>query len=436
MPRRGNATAEQSAQPVERGECRGENLHGRRMHYGWQQVRVRDLVSSGALQVSDGYRVTNAELGESGVPFVRGGDIGHHGEISHAVDDYIRPEFADRVQGKLTRAGDVAFITKGTVGRVGLVRGDQPEMVFAPQVCYWRSLDHSRFHPRFLFYLLRGSAFQASLDAVKTHGSMAADYVSIADQQTFVLDLPPVEEQRAIAEVLGALDDRIELNRQLGRNLEEVLRAAFREFVLLAPDVPAWESGALDAEVRFLNGQALQKYPPIGSESLPVIKIGELRTGVTARSARAGMNVPSVYVVDAGDLLFSWSGSLEVVVWTGGRGALNQHLFKVTSERFPRWFVRQWLLEHLPTFRAIAADKATTMGHIQRRHLTETCISVPPAPDLARLHDLLEPLDEQIVRLAVTSREIAAVRDALLPRLLSGELRIRDAEHALAEAGV
>lgn len=101
----------------------------------------------------------------------------------------------------------MAFITKGTVGRVGSVRDDQPAVVFAPQVCYWRSLDADLLDARFLFYLLSGQQFQANLDAVKTHGSMAADYVSITDQQSFLLDLPPIEDQRAISEIGGSRDE-------------------------------------------------------------------------------------------------------------------------------------------------------------------------------------------------------------------------------------
>ena len=101
----------------------------------WQQTKVDEMIRRGVLALSDGYRVRNVELGPVGIPFVRGGDIGDGG-INTAVEDHIRPEFTDRVQSKLTRPFDVAFITKGTVGRVGMVRPGQPQSVFAPQVCY------------------------------------------------------------------------------------------------------------------------------------------------------------------------------------------------------------------------------------------------------------------------------------------------------------
>ncbi|HEX2339650.1 MAG TPA: hypothetical protein VHI98_04150 [Vicinamibacterales bacterium] len=124
---------------------------------------------------------------------------------------------------------------------------------------------------------------------------------------------------------------------------------------------------------------ALQRYPPREGDELPVIKIAELRAGTSVGADRCG-GVPPEYVIDDGDVVFSWSGSLMVDIWCGGKGALNQHLFKVTSNNVPKWFYLGWLNEHLQEFQAIAADKATTMGHIRRFHLTEAKVLLPPDP--------------------------------------------------------
>lgn len=172
------------------------------MAEGWRVVKVSDLIEAGVLVINDGYRVTNKELGLTGIPFVRGGDIGE-GWIDINVSDHILPEFQDRVTAKLSRPEDVAFITKGTVGRVGYLRPETPTVVFAPQVCYWRVLDKKVLNPRFIYYLLKGREFQSNLDAVKTHGSMVADYVSLSDQRQFRLTIPPIEDQKAISRLLG-----------------------------------------------------------------------------------------------------------------------------------------------------------------------------------------------------------------------------------------
>ncbi len=436
----------------------------------WPQTKVDDLIRRGVLSLNDGYRVRNVELGPVGIPFIRGGDIGNGG-INTAVEDHIRPEFTNRVQSKLTRPFDVAFITKGTVGRVGMVRPEQPPSVFAPQVCYWRSLDTEQVEPRFLFYLLTSVEFQSNLDAVKTHGSMAADYVSMTDQRDFRLTFPPIGDQRAIAAVLGSLDDKIELNRRMNATLEAMARALFQSwFVDFDPvranmarrdkstgeqgvnaegrppadldeptaalfpaqfqdselgEIPqGWEVRSLDRIANYLNGLALQKFPPGTGATLPVIKIAQLRKGDSEGADRCNTDVPAAYVIHDGDVLFSWSGSLEVELWFGGDGALNQHLFKVTSDEFPKWFYFLWTRQHLDDFRRTAASKATTMGHIQRKHLSAALTLVPPPDLLEAMTPIMAPLIDKLVANRIQSRTLATLRDTLLPKLLSGELAI------------
>jgi len=185
---------------------------------------------------------------------------------------------------------------------------------------------------------------------------------------------------------------------------------------------------ALDEIAHFLNGLAPQKFPPTGNDYLPVIKISEMRKGNTVGSDRASPDIDPLYIVEDGDVLFSWSGSLELCIWCGGRGALNQHLFKVTSAHYPKWFYYFGIEEHLPYFRAIASGKATTMGHIQRHHLKEAMIVVPSDPVLQAANALISPLIERLIANNLESRTLASIRDALLPKLLSGEIRVKDME--------
>lgn len=119
-----------------------------------------------------------------------------------------------------------------------------------------------------------------------------------------------------------------------------------------------WRVEGLDSIADFLNGLALQKYPPENQkEFLPVIKIRELKSGITNNTDKANKDIPSQYIIENGDVIFSWSGTLEVVIWCFGKGALNQHLFKVTSNKYPKWFYYQWTLHHLSNFQAIATVK-------------------------------------------------------------------------------
>ena len=197
----------------------------------------------------------------------------------------------------------------------------------------------------------------------------------------------------------------------------------------LGPVPEGWEINSLIKVATFLNGVALQKFPARGVENnLPVIKIAEMRKGSTVGADRASADIPPQYIVADGDLLFSWSGTLEARIWHGGAGALNQHLFKVTSQRFPKWFFHHWILRHLPDFRAIASSKATTMGHIQRKHLEAAMTVVPPEDFLRCANLVLDPPTALAHQLCIESKRLAALRDYLLPRLLSGQVRVRAGE--------
>ena len=276
--------------------------------------------------------------------------------------------------------------------------------------------------------------------------------------------LPPPPEQRAIANILGTLDDKIELNRRMNETLEAIARALFKDWFVdfgptrakiegrdpylaseiwdLFPDSldgegkpVGWEIKPLDKIAEFLNGLALQKFPALDPEdSLPVIKIAELRGGITGKSNRASHAIPEEYIVKDGDFLFSWSGSLMAKFWTEGEGALNQHLFKVTSDRYPEWFFSQWVRHHLEEFQAIAASKATTMGHIQRGHLKEAMTNCPPDDLLSILGRTAGPLVEHIINNERENRTLAETRDLLLPKLISGEIRVGDADKFAQES--
>ena len=141
--------------------------------------------------------------------------------------------------------------------------------------------------------------------------------------------------------------------------------------------------------------------------------------------------MPAKYLVNDGDVLFSWSGSLLVDVWTDGQGILNQHVFKVTSEKYPQWFFFYWTTHHLDEFQRIAADKATTMGHIKRHHLSDAKVVVPPAAVMNAVTGQVTPFFDLWRENDIQSLKLSRLRDTLLPKLISGELPIPDAEKIL-----
>ena len=189
-----------------------------------------------------------------------------------------------------------------------------------------------------------------------------------------------------------------------------------------------WRLKPLDEVARFRNGLALQKFRPSPNAArLPVVKIAQLRAGEANSREWASATITPECIIEDGDIVFSWSGSLLVRTWCGGRAALNQHLFKVTSERYPKWLYLYSVLSHFPEFQRIAADKATTMGHIKRHHLSDALCVVPPDCVIVSTTGLLGGLIDRQVANDVASRSLAALRDVLLPKLVSGEMRIGDA---------
>ena len=404
-----------------------------------------------------------------GTPIITVEHLGDN-RITHEDMPYVSDQDKERLSRYTLREGDIVFSRVGSVDRRALVRQSEQGWLFSGR-CLRVRPDRSKIDPAYLSYFFGLPAFQEYIRSIAVGATMPSLNTRILSEVPILY--PSLAEQRAIAHVLGTLDDKIELNRRMNETLEGMAQALFKSWFVdfdpvrakmegrwrrgeSVPGLPAdlydlfpdrlvdsdmgeipetWEVSPLDQIATFLNGLALQKYPPTDGPTLPVIKIAQLRAGHTNSADLANADLPPGYVVHDGDVLFSWSGSLELDVWTGGDGALNQHLFKVTSERIPKWFYYWWVHQYLGDFREIAADKATTMGHIQRRHLREALTVTPNRSLLECMDSKMIAMFQRGLSLRLEARELAAQRDALLPRLLSGEVQVRDMEHLLVRQG-
>ncbi|MEZ0122056.1 MAG: restriction endonuclease subunit S [Candidatus Reddybacter sp.] len=198
-------------------------------------------------------------------------------------------------------------------------------------------------------------------------------------------------------------------------------------------EVPeGWDIKPLDQIAHYQNGLAMQKFRPDNdNEFLPVLKIAQFKKGYVDGGEKASPYIKSECIVNNGDVIFSWSASLLVDMWCGGKVALNQHLFKVTSVKHPKWFYLYWTKYHLELFKKIAADKAVTMGHIKRSHLSEAQCAVPNT-DLADFSLIGSLVDKQVEQ-RLESFSLMAIRDSMLPKLLSGELPIHEAQQQIKQ---
>lgn len=286
--------------------------------------------------------------------------------------------------------------------------------------------DRNKILPEFLYYMLRTPAFKQDVRDNYASGS-AIPRIILKDFKRMPISYPSIEIQEKIVSLLDALDRRIQTNIKVSDNLYTQAKAIFAERFINIEALPdGWQKGNLLDISDYLNGLAMQKFRPRDDEvGLPVLKIKELRQGLCdASSELCSPSIKPEYIVQDGDVIFSWSGSLLVDIWCGGTCGLNQHLFKVTSETYEKWFYYLWTEHHLERFIAIAADKATTMGHIKRGDLAKAEVLIPSDEDYQKINSLMNPIFNLIVTNRIEVRKLAELRDELLPKLMSGKIDV------------
>ncbi|MDD3001457.1 MAG: restriction endonuclease subunit S [Candidatus Riflebacteria bacterium] len=267
------------------------------------------------------------------------------------------------------------------------------------------------------------------------------------------IQVPNLPNSQIVAKVLSDLDTKIELNNRINRELEAMAKTLY-DYWFVQFDFPneqgkpykssggkmvynaelkrkipeGWEVKTLLDIATYINGFACQNYRPTNEDYLPVIKIREMRDGITENTEKVKADIPDKLIVNDGDVLFSWSASLEVMIWSGGKGALNQHIFKVTSKKYPRSFYYYQLIWYLQHFKMIAELRKTTMGHITQDHLKQSRIVIPPSKIVRALDEKLYPIQEKQILLHKQNQQLSELRDWLLPMLMNGQVTVKAAE--------
>lgn len=299
---------------------------------------------------------------------------------------------------------------------------------------------HEDVDPQYLYQILRSNDTLTQLQMLAESRSGTFPQITYSELSNIMVSLPSQKAQKNIVSILSSLDRKIELNNKINADLEEMAQAIFKNwFVDFEPFkngkfvdselgmIPeGWKVGTLTEIASYMNGLAMQKFPPENNEdSLPVLKIKELGQGFCGTdSDRCSCNIKDECRIHNGDVIFSWSGTLLVDVWCGGDCGLNQHLFKVTSKDYPKWFYYYWTKHHLQEFIHIAKDKAVTLGHIKRGHLEDAMVAIPDNDSMEKAHELFEPILSKMISLRLENSRLSLLRDTLLPRLMSGELEV------------
>lgn len=332
---------------------------------------------------------------------------------------------------------DILFSMIGTIGNI--YRETSPNIEYAVKNMGIFKMGGNAIRSKWLYYWLKSKEAHAYI--YERMAGSTQSYLTLDSLRKFPVVYPEdINDMENIVSILSSLDRKIELNNKINADLEEMAQAIFKNwFVDFEPFkdgkfvdselgmIPeGWKVGRLTEIASYMNGLAMQKFPPENNEdSLPVLKIKELGQGFCGTdSDRCSCNIKDECKIHNGDVVFSWSGTLLVDVWCGGDCGLNQHLFKVTSKDYPKWFYYYWTKHHLQEFIHIAKDKAVTMGHIKRGHLEEALVAIPDNDSMERAHELFEPILSKMISLRLENSRLSLLRDTLLPRLMSGELEV------------
>jgi type I restriction enzyme, S subunit len=437
----------------------------------WQRYEVAELISSGKLVVGDGYRAKNEELGENGLPFARAGNI--NGGFQFADADRFPAPNLGRVGNKVSQAGDVVFTSKGTVGRFAFVRPDVPQFVYSPQLCFWRSQDQELIDSRFLYYWMHGREFYVQFKGVAGQTDMA-EYVSLTDQRRMHITLPDISDQKAIAGILGTLDDKIDLNRRMNETLEDMARALFKSWFVdfdpvrhrvegrdlklpesisdLFPD--ARETTELGEIPKGWHVRPVGDLAAVTGGSTPSTKeesywkggthcwatpkdLSSLKTPVLLDTERkitdAGLSQIASGLLPVGTVLMSSRAPIgylsiaEVPVVINQGFIAMQPASGVSNLFLLRW--AEWAHDLI-----VSRANGSTFLEISKSNFRPLPVATPPEGLMKAFDSVVRPLYLRMVANELSSRTLAQLRDALLPKLISGEIRIAEVDRILGSS--
>ncbi|MBX5197565.1 restriction endonuclease subunit S [Rhizobium sp. NZLR10] len=436
----------------------------------WPTVAIGDVA-----KIFDGPHATPKTV-TAGPIFLGIGAL-QDGRINLGETRHVTPEdFASWTRRVKPQPGDVVFSYETRLGQAAII----PEGF---ECCLGRRMglvrtDRGKLDPKFFLYYYLSPLFQDFLRSRTVFGA-TVDRIALKEFPSFPVALPDLRKQRAIADVLGSLDDKIELNRRMNETLEAMAQAIFRDWFVdfgptrrkldgatdsveimgslvqdadraqaLADLFPAthgdnglpegWKSKSLLDQANWINGAAYKNmHFSDALDALPVVKIAELKNGVTSNTKRTNTALGERYRISDGELLFSWSGnpdtSIDAFVWIGGDAWLNQHIFAVRENGVRSKAALYVLLKALMLqFAELARNKQTTgLGHVTKEDMKRLEIAVAPTPVEAAFESLVTPLIDLLVNRLFESRTLAATRDLLLSKLMSGEIRLSDAEDVI-----
>lgn len=389
------------------------------------------LRAGGLLSFGDGYRTKKSELATDGFRILRAGDVS--GGLQ-ADAEFVSSEYAGAIGEKVVRCGDVILTTKGTVGRTAFVQAAPGSpLVYSPQLCFFRSLD-AQVRARFLYYWFSSPEFKHQASSLQSSTDMAP-YISLSQLAGVAISLPNEREQQAIAEVLGALDDKIAANTQLVDTLHQLASALFQG-LRAAPTEPRTYGDLAQIggggtpstkEPTYWDGEVMWAAPS-DITSLQSPYLDETPRRITA----TGLAASSSPLYPAGSILMTSRATIGAFAVNQVPTAVNQG-FIVVQPHDPthKWWLFHEMHSRVPEY--INYANGATFLELPRSAFKKLQVRVPERAAVEQFDEKVSPLHALALSLVRESRTLAELRDTLLPRLMDGTMRVKDAEHSAGD---
>ena len=385
---------------------------------------------------------------EEGFPLIATNCIKHSSiyptfeNIRYVSDETLKTWFRAEL-----KPNDILFVNKGTPGRVCLV--PDPITFCAAQDMIGLRADSKKIYYKYLFAVLRSSFIQEKI--ANFHVGIAIPHFKKSDMDNLLIPVPDMDIQKKIGDIYCELSEKIENNNKINAELESMAKTIYDYWFLqfefpnedgkpykssggkmvwneeLKREIPeGWEVGNLYDIADFINGLACQKFRPTDDKKLPVVKITEMHDGITDNTEYVREDIPEKNIINDGDILFSWSATLETMIWTGGKAGLNQHIFKVVPKMEAKYYVFMQLSAYIINFIQMAEARKTTMGHITTDHLRQSRIVIPPVNICNSFNKEVEMLYKKIISNDEQNKELISLRDFLLPMLMNGQVGFKN----------
>ena len=406
---------------------------------------VSEIITKGTTPTTIGEKFV-----EAGVNYVKSESITRTKYLDNTLFEHITEETHRKLKRSQLEEDDLLFSIAGAyLGKIGKVRKEDLPLNTNQAVGIVR-LKKNLVDVDYVYYYFSQEKVKHYINILSSQSGQPNLNLELLGNLEFVnRDL---FEQQKIGMLLSLLDDKIENNKKINGELESMTKTIYDYWFLqfefpnedgkpykssggkmvwneeLKKEIPVgWKVGNLYEIAEFINGLACQKYRPVNHDKkIPVIKIKEMHEGISESTEYVKEDIPEKNIINDGDILFSWSATLETMIWSGGKGGLNQHIFKIIPRGYAKYYVYMQLSAYIVNFIHMAEARKTTMGHITTDHLQQSRIAIPPKKIVDMYDERTQDFFDKIICNNKQNRELVFLRDFLLPLLMNGQVRFKE----------